>query len=422
MPNELEQSAHAVFGGSSYKRWKNCPGSITLLQTVPRKPSGPAAAKGTKAHNLAEYCLRHDITDAREVLAMDPQPRWEGAPFDDKAMAEAVNVYLDTIASLRKAYPKAKEWIEVKVYPTAKYADECYGSMDFGLYHIDTGTLKIIDYKNGQQPVDPEENDQELFYGAAVVREAEAKGFGISSVELIIVQPNVFAASPEDAVKRWLTTAERLRSVPLEIEQAIERCKEPDAPVIAGEWCTFCDAAAVCPANKNAVLESLGVDYADLLESDFNMFKVQPTEDLKPEDLARLLVSIKSIEAWCEAVSQLAYHTALSGKKVPGFKLVEKSGKRKWSDDELTISDTLQLLYGLEEDDVRPRKLATITEIESRLKRTLLDSDEFKAAKQYITLEFMTKESSGLKLVPESERGEAVSPLDAAATYADLLT
>jgi hypothetical protein len=152
------------------------------------------------------------------------------------------------------------------------------------------------------------------------------------------------------------------------------------------------------------------------------MFKVQPTEDLKPEDLARLLVSIKSIEAWCEAVSQLAYHTALSGKKVPGFKLVEKSGKRKWSDDELTISDTLQLLYGLEEDDVRPRKLATITEIESRLKRTLLDSDEFKAAKQYITLEFMTKESSGLKLVPESERGEAVSPLDAAATYADLLT
>lgn len=414
-------AAHAVYGGSSYKRWKNCPGSINLIRTAPERPSGAAAEKGSKAHALAEYCLRHDIADARDVIKMDPQPRWEYAPWRDMDMAEAVNVYLNVIASLRKAYPGAREWIEVKIFPTDEYSDECYGSMDFALYHEASGHLAVVDYKNGRMEVDPEENDQELFYGAAVVKDCDTRNKNLKTVELIIVQPNIPNAEVMETVKRWVTTPERLRRVPAEINESILRSKAADAPCIVGDWCTFCPAEAVCTVNQASVLEKAQLDYADLLDADFNIFVKSPPEQLSAEDLARLIVSVQSIKAWCDAVSELAFNRALSGQKIPGYKLVEKSGKRKWSGHPTMIGESLQLLYGLDEDEVLPRKLATITDVETKLKAALLSPDAFKDAKNYISLEFMTKESSGLKLIPESERGEAVSPLDATAVYADLL-
>jgi hypothetical protein len=416
-----ETSKHAVYGGSSYKRWKNCPGSINLIRSVPERPAGAAAREGSKAHALAEYCLRHDIQDARDVIKMNPQPRWEYAPWYDTDMVEAVNVYLGVIYSLRKAYPSAREWIEVKVHPSEKYHAECYGSMDYGMYHEETGTLKIVDYKNGRIEVDPEENDQELFYAAAAVRDCVKHDKPLTSVELIIVQPNIPNADVMDTVKRWVTSPERLLRVPAEIDQAILRTKSPSAPFVSGDWCAFCPAGAVCEAFRASVLEEVHLTYADLLEPDFNMFVKAPTEELSVEELARLIVSVKSVKAWCDAVSDLAFHNALAGKKIPGYKLVEKSGKRKWMGDPAFIGQSLQLLYGLEEDDVMPRKLATITQVETKLKAELMSADAFKEAKNYISIEFMMKESSGLKLVSESEKGEAVSPLDATAIYADLL-
>jgi hypothetical protein len=79
------------------------------------------------------------------------------------------------------------------------------------------------------------------------------------------------------------------------------------------------------------------------------------------------------------------------------------------------------MVYGLDEDTVRPRKLATITDVETALKAELMTSADFKDAKAYLTAELTMKESSGLKMVPESEKGDAVAPPDAAAVYADLL-
>ena len=418
----MTEAAHAIYGGSSFKRWRNCAASVRLGHLVPRKPPGAAAEKGIKAHALAEYCLLHDIRDAHEVLAMDPQPRHEYAPWDDPAMADAVNIYLDTIASAKAAYPKAKTRIEHKVYPSAEHEDKTFGTADFILYDEKSGTLKIIDYKNGTVAVDPEENDQCFFYGAGVVRDCDAHKKPVSSVEFIIVQPNVPLDGPEDAVKRWTTTPDKIRAIPAEINAAIVRNEDPDAEPTMGDWCAFCPAESICPAKRAEILDWLKTTNEDLFSGDLNMLERRPPAEMTPEEVGKLLAVIPGIEAWCTAITNLAFNMAMSNQPIPGFKLVEKTGKRKWATDDLTIGESLQLLYGLSEDDVMPRKLATITQIENRLKAVLPDASSFKEAKDYLTVEFMTKESSGLKLVPVSERGEAVSPLGATAVFADVLS
>lgn len=418
----MSEEAHAIYGGSSFYRWRNCDAAVKLGLSVPRKPPGPAAEKGIKAHALAEYCLLHDIRDAHEVLALDPQPREPYAPWDDPDMADAVNIYLDTIASAKAAYPKAKTRIEHRVYPSAANEDKTFGTADFILYDEESGTLKIIDYKNGTGLVDPEENDQCFFYGAGVVRDCDAHNRPIKTVEFIIVQPNVPREGPEDAVKRWTTAPDRIRAIPAEIDAAILRSEDPNAQPKAGDWCLYCNAEAICPAKRAAVLDDLQVTYADLFSGDLNMLERRPPAEMTPEEVGKLMSVIPGIEAWCTAVTNLAFNLAMSNTPIPGYKLVEKTGKRKWATDDITIGESLQLLYGLEEDDVLPRKLATITQVENRLKAVLPDAASFKEAKDFITVEYMTKESSGLKLVPLSERGEAVSPLGATSVYADVLS
>jgi hypothetical protein len=49
--------AHALLSASSSKRWLACPPSAVLNDALPDEGS-TFAAEGTKAHELAELCLR----------------------------------------------------------------------------------------------------------------------------------------------------------------------------------------------------------------------------------------------------------------------------------------------------------------------------------------------------------------------------
>lgn len=50
-------SAHAQLGPSGASRWMACPGSVRLSAGLPDE-SSPFAEEGTKAHELAEICLK----------------------------------------------------------------------------------------------------------------------------------------------------------------------------------------------------------------------------------------------------------------------------------------------------------------------------------------------------------------------------
>ena len=100
-----------------------------------------------------------------------------------------------------------------------------------------------------------------------------------------------------------------------------------------------------------------------------------------------------------------AHQEALAGRSPTGWKLVAKRAMRKWkSEDEVAAS--LSLTFDLEDDQIFDKKLRSPAQVEKLLpkdKRADMDA-------------FVTKESSGLVLVAESDPRQPAKP-DAAEEF-----
>jgi hypothetical protein len=99
--------------------------------------------------------------------------------------------------------------------------------------------------------VEVEENEQLLFYAGAAMR---TKGLewvfdGAASIELVIVQP--------PSVKRWKTTAKRIREFEKTLKKAIDLSETPDAPLVSGKHCKWCAAKPTCPLMTGEVDRAL---------------------------------------------------------------------------------------------------------------------------------------------------------------------
>jgi hypothetical protein len=91
--------------------------------------------------------------------------------------------------------------------------------------------------------------------------------------------------------------------------------------------------------------------------------------------------------------------------EVPGWKVVEKVGRRKWVSADTEIAGYLEIMFGLSDDEVRPRKLVTITDAEKLLKAAGATKEE----RDEVSLMFTIKESSGVTIAPATDKREAVN-------------
>ena len=68
-PAEINHSdrEHAILSASAADRWINCPPSVALTKDFPDDLS-PFAAEGTKAHEIAESCLRSYVDGKPEPV------------------------------------------------------------------------------------------------------------------------------------------------------------------------------------------------------------------------------------------------------------------------------------------------------------------------------------------------------------------
>jgi hypothetical protein len=135
-----------------------------------------------------------------------------------------------------------------------------------------------------------------------------------------------------------------------------------------------------------------------------------------PAKLATTLSALPLIQSWIDAVEDQAYALAMAGTELPGFKLVPKVARRKFTDkDEAKkwfANNTL-----LDEDEFAPRELLSVAQAEKLVKQ-IAGPDGVKAMAGLVV-----KESSGLKLVPDSAKGDAVNPLTVAgAGFASAVT
>jgi hypothetical protein len=387
-------TAHSRFGGSVASRYLNCPGSVVLSERAPPRLSSSYAEEGTKAHALAEKCLLNN----REKVEGD-------YPADT---IEAVQVYVREVWDTYDADPDAEIYVEEKFVLPIPSAEEgeVFGSNDACIYSPATGRLTVFDYKHGKGVgVSAYENKQLMFYAAGAV--ASHPEWDVKSIELVIVQPR---GPFPDPVSRWEMPLWQLLDYPAQIDAAVRNALSDRPSFMPGDHCRWCPAAEICTVREKAFMEAAALDFDSVVAVPY---KALPKPDtLEPDRMAAILQAFDGLSDWVQAIRERVEAKLLAGETIPGFKVVEKQSRRKWAADEIEIAGYLQMMYELDVNDVRPRKLVTITEAEKQLKSKL--GKEFTAAvKNDITMKFMVKESTGYACVPDKDKRPAVAPVQA---------
>jgi hypothetical protein len=369
-----------------------CPGSIRLAEGMPDE-STSYAIEGTAAHDLAERCLRKNLSpDALEGMVVSVGD--EFLEVTDE-MAFAVQTYVSYVRERVAAATTAKLLVETKfdldaLDPPAPM----FGTSDVCIWNENARHLEVVDYKHGMGvPVDVVGNPQLRYYALGAVlelRNREEMKKPPKKITLTIVQPR--APHSGGAIRSETITWAELKAFKKELMEHARATLADNAPLAAGSHCQFCKAQPRCPEqHANAV---------ELAQSEFDVETVPPpAEMLSDEQLREVLVRAKIFEDWIRSVRQYVHNTIEQGTPFDGWKLVDKRATRKWAnEDEATewlISNTKT-----DEDALYSRKLKTPAQAEKDLLKGMKGPD---GKKLKLPDELVDKTSSGYNLVPSSD-------------------
>lgn len=359
---------HALLSPSGAKKWLTCSASLACEKDIPNT-SGKAAVLGTSMHTIAEMHLNQYI----KGTAL-PLEREVGAYVLDEGkgqikalispMKGAVLITADMIEQVRKYTDYCKAIIDVATYAKLEMrvnltevlhpgyeGVETFGTADLvavqELANTDEHMLIIGDLKTGRHRVEAKENKQLMLYALGVYRRLKRR-YNITAVRLVIFQPYAGGASEWDiSVEGLELFAKFARKRALLALDAYSRGKKnlkasDFKPSVDGcQWCRFSEQCAARTKTVNSVL-------AEELEDDFAL-------ELTPEQLVAEYEKLPLLRQHIDKVEKAMAAALHSGKKVPGYKLVEgRPGNRAWKDVEKVAE-----LYG---DKLTKEVLMTPTE------------------------------------------------------------
>lgn len=377
---------HALLSPSGAKKWLACSASLACEKDIPNT-SGKAAVTGTACHTIAEVHLNQYI----KGTAL-PLEREVGAYVLDEGkgqikalispMKGAVLITADMIEQVRKYTDYCKAIIDVATYAKLEMrvnltevlhpgyeGVETFGTADLvavqELANTDGHMLIIGDLKTGRHRVEAKENKQLMLYALGVYRRLKRR-YNITVVRLVIFQPYAGGASEWDiSVEGLELFAKFARKRALLALDAYFRGKKnlkasDFKPSVDGcQWCRFSEQCAARTKTVNSVL-------AEELEDDFVLELTTEQLVVEYEKLPLLRQHIDKVEKAMSA----ALH---SGKKVPGYKLVEgRPGNRAWKD-----ADAIEVSHG---DILKKEVLMSPTEAAK-----VLSADGMAALEPFIT-------------------------------------
>ena len=351
-----------IVGGSTASRVINCPGSVALVQRMPPQVESKYAAEGTLLHACIESLLSDSIME--EVAA------------SFKLNDDQIEKLQFCVAMLDEIDPShSMEFLqEVEVaFEGVKGLETVFGNVD--LIGRVGGRAIVLDWKFGDGVmVEAEENYQGLFYAAAA-RSMDAMRWvfdGATEIEIIIVQPF--------AIRRWVTTFERVAAFQAELQIAVTLASKPGAPLEMGDWCRWCTAKPICPKMTGSIERVVHLKL----------------EALAPEELSAALVAAERLESFIADARKLAQDRLEKDMPVPGYKLVAKRAVRQWVD-EAKASAALASL-GVSQNELYKKELLSPAQAEKVLKKSKLTLPD----------DLVVAVSSGSTLAPESDPRPAV--------------
>lgn len=359
---------HALLSPSGAKKWLTCSASLACEKDIPNT-SGKAAVLGTAMHTIAEIHLNAYIRGTalpleREVGAyvldegkgqikalISPM---KGAVLITADMIEQVRKYTDYCKPIIDVATFAK--LEMRVNLTEVLHPRYEGVDTFGTADLvavlekantDEHILNVTDLKTGRHRVEAKENKQLMLYALGVYRRLKRR-YNIKNIRLVIFQPYAGGASEWDisveGLELFAKFAQKRALLALDAYyRGKKNLKASDfRPSVDGcQWCRFSEQCSARTKTVNSVL-------AEELEDDFAL-------ELTPEQLVAEYEKLPLLRQHIDKVEKAMAAALHSGKKVPGYKLVEgRPGNRAWKDAEKVTE-----LYG---DKLTKEVLMTPTE------------------------------------------------------------
>lgn len=365
---------HAKLSASGAKKWLNCPGSIVLEKEIPDKES-VYAIEGATAHKLGELKLRRvlrEITPSKyssQKKKLDITEEMEG--YTDSYCDFVIERFQAAKAKTPDAILMLEQHLDF-----SKWVPEGFGTGDAVI--IGDGTLEIIDLKYGKGvPVTAHDNPQLKLYALGAVN-AYDYVYDIDSVTMLIFQPRL------DNIEIDTLSLTALLTWGNEIAGTATKAYEGSEELCSGKHCDegFCKARPVCRvyANERKRLESLDFKKPMLLTA---------------EEVADVIEEAERLSKWASMVKDYALDQAVNhGVKYPGFKLVEGISRRTFAVDSTLVAGAL-IAKGYRDDDIWPRKLKGISDLEKYLGKKTFNE---------LIGDMVIKPQGKPTLVPESDK------------------
>jgi len=212
-----------------------------------------AAEQGTRVHDLL-----HRLLTSKTLPRKVEHEELERAKYAFGLIKEIIDAYL------YQGY-RVKLYTEKKVYLNDN--PELRGTLDIAIVAekiTEWGApvvtdVHVIDYKDGNVPVQVTDNKQIEYYAAAFTNDLEMPLYSVctdtTKFLIGIIQPRVAEGIQWDKVRYYW----HLAAVRTNIEEEVDIC-ETRPFTKAGEWCKYCLASGACKANAERLMELVGVD------------------------------------------------------------------------------------------------------------------------------------------------------------------
>jgi hypothetical protein len=277
----LPASVHHPFSPSRLQMLKECPGAARMQYGL-EEVRTPEAEEGTMLH---ERIVTRDLG---------------GLNTEQESLVCKCIEFLES-----KKTEDLKECLQ-EVRLTIRDGENVltYGTADVVLLYEDFA--RVIDWKFGRNPVtDANRNLQLAAYALGVMQK-----YGVSSVEVIVYQPRIYAVTAYT-----FTKPDNIRK---NIARVIEAAKNTEYLILhAGEACRYCLAKAKCPAFRDH-FEALTVSQSPALDN--------------PDVLLEYFEKSRQAERFIKEIDEAFKRYIEENGSLGGWRFKEKPGNREIKD------------------------------------------------------------------------------------------